>query len=135
MGKAIKIDDLKKLIAKAVLNGDIQQHLDCDCKTAHVDFEGNRRFDGVAILTTKSKDFEIKAYNWFSCWENKPESFGWDPSYLCKNARANFINMQVTDYLDRPLNGYEIFCELPHITTDIDHHQVLLDLVTPLKGY
>ena len=125
----ITIDELKKLIADAVENNEIQQSLDGDCKTKQptkYDESGNRLLEGVAILTTKSKDFEIKAYKWFLVWEGNSESFEWICFY--KNFRAKAMNMQVVDYLERPLHGNEMFCELPQIITDINSERVLSDL-------
>ena len=121
--KTIDIDDLKKLIANAACSKEIVQSLDCDCKPTKVNDRGCRFFEGVAILTSKSKDFEIRVYKWFSVCEDSSESFKWDAYY-----KAKAINMQVIDYLKCPLNGCEMFCELPKIITDVDYKQVLLDL-------
>ena len=121
--KAIDIDDLKKLIANAACNQEIDQSLDCDCKPTKVNDRGCRFFEGVTILTSKAKDFEIRVYKWFSVWEDIPESFEWD-GYR----KAKAMDMQVIDHLECMLSGSEMCSQLPKLIAHIDPEQVLLNL-------
>ncbi len=123
--KEITIDELKKLIANAVENNEIQQSIDCWILEKNQYPSGVFRIWGRATLTTGIGNVKIDVDHWFNFFEDDPAG-SMDHGEIIDSYNINVIDVTNRGRIVERLQSLR---ELPTIIKDIDKNQIIEGLV------